>query len=126
MDGLVNLCYQLNLYMETILSEKLETVISHGTANTRMRDFYDLNMLTVGEFYPVDDAVFKAAVEATSRKRDSAELFEDGRTTLNEVHNSTEMQDHWHKYQNKYEYAKEILWDEVLASICSLFEKATS
>jgi len=112
--------------METILAEKLETVISRGASNTRMRDFYDLYILTGGEFQPVDDTVFKAAVEATSKKRDSAELFEDGRTTLDEVHTSTEMQDHWRKYQNKYEYAKEILWDEVLTSIRNLFEKATS
>lgn len=28
--------------IETLLAEKTQTIISRGTANTRMRDFYDL------------------------------------------------------------------------------------
>ena len=31
--------------LETILSEKLETLLSRSTANTRMRDFYDIHVL---------------------------------------------------------------------------------
>lgn len=30
--------------LETVLAEKMETIISRGTLNTRMRDYYDLMM----------------------------------------------------------------------------------
>ena len=32
--------------LETLLAEKLETIMYRGTSNTRMRDFYDIYMLT--------------------------------------------------------------------------------
>ena len=32
--------------LETVLAEKLETVVSRATTNTRMRDFYDLHILS--------------------------------------------------------------------------------
>ncbi len=31
--------------LETVLAEKLETVISRGITNTRMRDYYDIHIL---------------------------------------------------------------------------------
>ena len=32
--------------LETVLAEKPETVVSRATTNTRMRDFYDLHILS--------------------------------------------------------------------------------
>ena len=31
--------------IETILAEKLQTILSRGILNTRMRDFYDIHVL---------------------------------------------------------------------------------
>ena len=33
--------------LETVLAEKLETVVSRATTNTRMRDFYDLHKMCI-------------------------------------------------------------------------------
>ena len=32
--------------LETLLAEKLETILARGTANTRMRDFYDIHVIS--------------------------------------------------------------------------------
>ena len=32
----------MGVYLETVMAEKLETVISRNITNTRMRDFYDI------------------------------------------------------------------------------------
>ena len=34
--------------LETLLAEKLETIMYRGTSNTRMRDLYDIYMLWIG------------------------------------------------------------------------------
>ena len=111
--------------METLLAEKLETVISRGVSNTRLRDFYDLCILA-NDFQAVDYAVFKTAVEATSQKRESAELLKEGLLILDEVQNSNTMQSHWLIYQRKYEYANGIAWNDVMSAIRGLFEKVVS
>lgn len=50
--------------METILAEKLETVISRGVANTRLRDFYDLYILQQEKALSIDSNKLKMAIEA--------------------------------------------------------------
>ena len=55
--------------VETMLSEKLETIITRGTANTRLRDFYDLRILNDTVDIRYDD--FKAAFKATCNCRNS-------------------------------------------------------
>lgn len=62
--------------IETVLAEKLETVISRGTVNTRLRDFYDLYILQKEKSVSVDALKLKMAFEATSRKRESFEVME--------------------------------------------------
>ena len=55
--------------LETVLAEKIETIISRGTLNTRMRDYYDLMILNVVKSDAINYADLTKALEATSRKR---------------------------------------------------------
>ena len=107
--------------LETLLSEKLETIISRGIANTRLRDFYDLYILQIEKNNTIDYALFKRAFVATIQKRSSDHLIESGNLILQEIQNSDVMQKLWNSYQEKYDYAKEIPWDSVMHSVCRLF-----
>ena len=40
----------LSYNLETLLAEKLETIIAGSTANTRMRDFYDVYLLSKTQY----------------------------------------------------------------------------
>ena len=40
----------LSYSLETLLAEKLETIIARSTANTRMRDFYDVYLLSKTQY----------------------------------------------------------------------------
>ena len=53
--------------LETLLAEKMETIMARGTANTRMRDFYDIHVISQQE--PFDPMILKRAFLATSSKR---------------------------------------------------------
>ena len=78
--------------LETLLSEKLETVISRGTVNTRLRDFYDLYILQIEGADAIDYDVFKRAFAATVQKRRSFHLTENGDLILQEIQDSNVMQ----------------------------------
>ena len=58
--------------LETVLAEKLESIISRATENTRMRDFYDIYILTKLQSQNIDLELFKQALKATAGNRSSA------------------------------------------------------
>ncbi len=111
--------------VETVLAEKLETVISKGTANTRLRDFYDLYILQRKATVVVDLKKLRMALDATCEKRDSIAVMERGALILDQVYQDADMQKLWCNYQKKYDYAADCSWDGVMESIQSLFRKIT-
>ena len=108
--------------IETVLAEKLETIISRGTANTRLRDFYDLYILQQEKSLSVNVQKLKMALEATSRKRESFEIMKRGASILGQISNDTDMEKLWTNYQQKFDYAKDYTWDEVMGSIQNLYD----
>lgn len=52
--------------LETVLAEKMETVIARGVANTRLRDYYDLCILQNEYTHMINIEQFKEAFLATS------------------------------------------------------------
>ena len=108
--------------IETVLAEKLETIISRGTANTRLRDFYDLYILQQEKSLSVNVLKLKMALEATSRKRESFEIMKRGASILGQIYNDTDMKKLWINYQKKFDYAKDYTWEKVMESIQSLYD----
>ncbi len=111
--------------LETVLAEKMETVIARGTANTRLRDYYDLYILQNEYTYAINMEQFKKAFSATSKKRNSMHLIADGSRILNEIAENEVMQGLWEKYQKKFGYAEDITWEMVMRSIEKLFEEVS-
>ena len=109
--------------LETVLAEKMETVIARGVANTRLRDYYDLYILQNEYTYVINMEQFKAAFLATSKKRNSIQLIVEGNRILKEIEDSEIMQELWKGYQKKFSYAEDISWRMVMDSIEKLFEQ---
>ncbi len=109
--------------LETVLAEKMETVIARGVANTRLRDHYDLYILQNEYTYAISMEQFKAAFLATSKKRNSIQLIAEGNKILKEIVDSEVMQGLWKSYQKKFSYAEDISWEMVMDSIEKLFAK---
>ena len=110
--------------LETVLAEKMETVIARGVANTRLRDYYDLYILQNEYTHAMNMEQFKAAFLATSKKRNSIQLITEGNRILKEIAESEVMQGLWKSYQKKFSYAEDISWEMVMDSIEKLFEQA--
>lgn len=111
--------------LETVLSEKLETAICRSTANTRLRDFYDLYILPISFPQEIHTPTLQAAFRACCEQRQTLRMLSDGHLILREIDDSVVMQNLWTKYQKKYHYAQEISWNALMCSIRELFERAT-
>lgn len=111
--------YTYNL--DTILAEKMETILSRGTVNTRLRDFYDVYILSQQYADEIMAENVYSALMATSKKRGSEKVILDGERILSEIFNSQDMISLWENYQNRFEYAAEAGWHDVMDAVIGLY-----
>ena len=106
--------------LETILAEKLETVISRSDQNTRPRDYYDIYVLMKLQSHNVDLSSLKDALAATCNKRGSAEVIKGYIQIMELVKNSTVMQEQWKRYQQEFDYASDITFEDTCDTVISV------
>ena len=94
--------------LETIMAEKLETVISRGDQNTRPRDYYDIYILAKLQYANIEPDALGAALNATTEKRGSSTVVKEYRSIMDTVKSSEVMQKQWKNYQKDFEYATDI------------------
>lgn len=109
--------------LETIIAEKLETVISRGDQNTRSRDYYDIYILFKLQYSNVKPDVLKAALGATTERRGSSAVIKEYRNIMDTVKNSQIMQKQWKNYQKDFEYATDISFEDACNVIVELMDK---
>jgi len=108
--------------LETILAEKLETVISRSDQNTRPRDYYDIYVLMKLQSHNIDLPSLKEALAATCKKRGSAETVKEYKQIMDRVKNSTVMQEQWIRYQKEFDYASDIPFEDTCDTVISVME----
>ena len=106
--------------IETLLAEKIETILSRSTANTRMRDFYDIHILWNDASNEVDIETLRDAIRATASKRGTDYVIEDGEMILEEIAMSPAMKYQWDNYQRTNKYVGDLAWDEVIGSVSNI------
>ena len=108
--------------LETILAEKLQTVLARGILNTQMRDFYDIRMLLDTYEDKVNKAVLKDAFAATCKKRETDHLQEQAEDIIKIIDADEQLQVLWRAYQKKYSYAAEIDYASVISGVRKLMD----
>ena len=103
--------------METLLAEKLETVMTRAEANTRMRDFYDIYILTRQEVIEINPTHLKEAFAATCRKRGSEAAIPSFDEVLESIETSPEMLDAWENYRKNNPYVEDLTWGDAIHSV---------
>lgn len=100
---LENRIIRLRAYnLETILAEKIQTILSRGLLNTRMRDFYDIYVLLLLHEKDIDRKNIKNAFQATCEHRGTEELLQGGSSILDMVGKDAQLRTRWGAYQKKY------------------------
>lgn len=110
--------------LETVLAEKLETILSRSTANTRMRDYYDVYILTKLREQDINWNLFSEAFKNTAEIRNSYKRFiETGHENMKEIEKSHVLSDLWSRYRQKNDYVSDLSWKEVVVSVRELYTK---
>ena len=109
--------------LETILAEKLQTILARGLLNTRMRDFYDIRVLLSIYEKDIDNEVLKRAFDATCKKRCTERLNEEAPKIISAIGDDAQLHTLWKSYQKKYPYAADISYEDVMESTRGLWLK---
>jgi len=102
--------------LETLLAEKLETIMVRAEANTRMRDFYDIRVLLEQDAETIDRDTMKAAFYATCKKRGSIELIGTIDDVINKIADDETMRQLWNNYRKTNYYVGALEWEDVIGS----------
>ena len=110
--------------LETVLAEKLETIITRATINTRMRDFYDIYILEQLHGNTLNAQILHDALLATARKRETESHLTEAKEVFAEVEDSPVMQQLWTAYRKKFSYAADLEWNIVMKAVRILYSLA--
>jgi len=100
---------------ETILAEKVESILQRGVANSRMRDFYDIYVLTKTQKY--DPAIFSQALEATAKQRGSYEEIKQALQTIDLIESNDDIRNRWKQYQAQQKYAAALPFGDIMKQV---------
>lgn len=117
--------YELLAYnLETLLAEKLDTILSRGVLNTRPRDFYDIDLLWSRYKKSMDKEVFTKALHNTMSSRGNLMLLDRFEEIMDEVKSDDKMKQRWESYQKEYAFAAGRTFLEVCDSALELLNVA--
>ena len=106
--------------LETLLAEKLETIMVRAEANTRMRDFYDIHVLLEQDVVTIDRDTMKSAFYATCKRRKSTERIVTIDDVINKIADDEVMKQQWKTYRKTNYYVGALEWDDVIESTRTL------
>lgn len=109
--------------LESVLAEKLETIISRGLASTRPRDRYDLFTLYKLRKEEINLEVLKNALENTAEKRKSKDTIYNWEEQVRGIEISDYQKELWIRYQRQFKYAKDISFDNSVQVIREIMQQ---
>lgn len=109
--------------VETILAEKIETVLRRGSFNSRMKDFYDIYYFLTKLRKEIDINILKEAVDNTFSKRDSFEYLNDYEQIIDSIVGNERLERLWNIYSSKYKYANGIDINEILSLLKDIIKE---
>lgn len=105
----------INSYnIETILAEKIETVLRRGKYNSRMKDYYDIYFFLTKLKNEIDINILKDAIDNTFTKRDSFEYLNDYSEIIKSIIDSDRIKTNWNSYSKKNSYANNLEVDQIM------------
>lgn len=104
--------------IETVMAEKIETILRRSVFNTRPRDFYDAYILATTQKF--DKKLFLEAIAATAKHRGTEKQIEDVNNIIKNISESKELRDMWNQYRRQFVYAKNIDFDDIVSELLKL------
>lgn len=105
---------------ETLLAEKIQTIIARGIANTRLRDYYDVHEIMKICASRVDKGILLQAFSATCKKRETMFSKEEMSETFTMIEKDAEMAKMWERFRKKNYFVGDLEWKGVLNSVLNV------
>lgn len=118
-DKTINLC---SYPIETIIAEKIESILSKNILGTRMRDFYDIYMLENLFRDRIDKKNQKLALLNTCAKRNTENILNNPNEIIADIENDWGQQNLWKNYASKNTYVGKISFEDTIKSIKSILK----
>lgn len=109
--------YNLN----TILAEKIESILARNVSNTRARDYYDVYILLTLKRSEVDMLSLRNAIQEKAVERNTTQYIKNYEKYLRDIEDSDDLQKIWKSYESKYPYAKDIQFFEITKILREIF-----
>ena len=105
---------------ETIIAEKFQTILTRSVTNSRMKDFYDLYYFVTYKWKDIKEEILQKAIKTTFEHRKTVNDLQDFKKIINLIENDETMYTRWKLYQNRFLYAKNIDFRDVIQAIKKL------
>ena len=109
--------------LPTILAEKLHSIISRGNQNTRLKDFYDVFILTKLQSKNIDLNTLGTAINQTFKQRNSLETLAHYEEIINVIKNDERMTKLWNDYCRRYPFAHGISFEQTCNAITNIMSQ---
>lgn len=112
----------LTYNVETLLAEKIQTILARGTANTRLRDFYDVYKIMKICAAEVDKELLLKAFRATCKKRETVFSREEISETLAMIEKDAGIAGMWEQFRKKNYFVGNLEWGGVLNGVLGVIK----
>ena len=102
---------------ETIVAEKLQTILARKIENSRMKDFYDIYYFVTFRWKEINEDILKEAVQATFTRRETISDLENIEQIINILADDKNLKILWKDYKDKFKYAKNVKYEETIKAI---------
>ena len=103
--------------LETVLSEKFQTIVTRGLLNTRLKDFYDVYILINTKMNDLSKDNLIKAIENTFKRRETNIDIERFNEVIKDLSDDNNMNNLWNEYVSKNPYAKDIKYEDTIKAI---------
>lgn len=110
--------YNLN----TILAEKVESILVRNVANTRARDYYDVYILLTLRKNEIDLVSLRSAIRRKAEERNTLVFVDNFEKYVSDIEDSEDLKAIWKSYAERFTYAESISFVEITKIIRKIFE----
>lgn len=103
--------------IETVLSEKVHSIIINNTQNSRARDYYDIYILEKLKKKEINNNILKEAIINKFKERGNEKNINNIYQEINKLSNNSDLKNHWKNYREKFTYAKDIEFEDTIKSL---------
>lgn len=107
----------LSYNQETIIAEKLQSILDRKITNSRMKDYYDLYFFVNYRWDSIDKEILSEAIIRTFSVRNSITELRNIRETIKTLENNPFLNRLWLDYSQKHEYSKNVSFLDTIEAI---------